>query len=125
MYIGRYDDSISIYRMSDELLVGLNNWKAPKYPETCLCGFRTIGKMLSEIHLDLRDRQTLYVCGDRDEGLLSTPIKSGFNLHDSVFSAILDSSNRYSIYNERGEPVEAKFWPLQKEIRVQDCRVFL
>lgn len=126
MYVGRYDTSISIYRQSDELLVGLNSWESPKYAETIVCGYYGVGGVLNEIHLDMRDRQTVYICGHRDEGLFANPISTDFNLHDASFSATVfgDKSN-YSIFNERGEVVEAKFWPLQEDIRRQDCRIFL
>lgn len=126
MYIGRYDGSISIYRLSDNLLVGLNNWQAPKYVETKLCGFHNEGSHLDEIHLDLRDRQTVYICGLGAEGLFSHPIASDFNLNDSSFSASVFGTQRdYSIFDERGDPIEAKFWPLQEGVRLRDCRIFL
>ncbi len=126
MYIGRYDGSISIYRMSDELLVGLNNWEAPKYVDTQVCGYYSEGSLLDEIHLDLRDRQTVYICGHGSEGLLSAPIEPKFDLHSASFSAtVFGASEDYSIFNERGEPIEAKFWPLQEDVRSHNCRIFL
>lgn len=126
MYIGRYDGSISIYRVSDELLVGLNNWEPPRYVETKPCGFCKFGEYLDEIHLDLRDNRTLYICGRGSEACLSAPISSDFDLCTSSFCvSVLGSDNDYAIFDERGDPIAAKFWPIQEDVRIQNCRIFL
>lgn len=126
MYIGRYDKSISIYRASDELLVGLNTWEAPRYAETVCCGFYKPGGYITEIHLDLKDRQTVYICGENTQGLLDKPIEPDFNIDASSFSAaVWGNSENYHIYTKRGEPVEINVWTVQDDIRKRNCRIFL
>ncbi len=124
-YVGRKDGSISIYRTSDELLVGLQNWKAPAYAETMLCGLYNSSGMY-EIHLDLRDKRTVYILGGYRQGVLKKPAPERFHITDAVVSAnAFGQYNNYSIFDERGDPVEADFWPIQEEIRRRDCAIFL
>ena len=126
MYIGRYDSSISIYRTSDELLIGLNTWTPSKYAETIHCGFYTYSGAIYEIHLDLKDRQTLYVCRLGIEGCLKSPVEPSFDLDASALSASAwGNSNNYHIYNKRGEPIEVDVWTVQDDVRKRNCRIFL
>lgn len=125
-YVGRADGSISIYNQSDDLLVGLNYWDRQLYPETKLCGYYADGKIIKEVHVDLRDKQSLYVVGDYRESIAKSPIRITANtdiaLNDAkIYNAVLD----YSIYNERGEPVEADVWTVQEDVRRGNCRIFL
>lgn len=126
MYIGRKDTSISIYRISDGLLVGLNTWDAPKYAEVELCGFYNDGNSMHEIQLDLRDKRTVYICGNRMQGLLPKENTAVFDPDKSVFSASIHGNKRfYHIYDERGEVVEVNAWTVQKDLWSQNCPVFL
>ena len=128
MYIGRRDKSISIYRMSDELLVGLNTWDPVNYTETKPIGHFNNGRNISEIHVDLRDSQTVYICGEATEGVLPKKYNAltDFDLEKSAFSAAVWGNNKnYHIFSKRGEPIEVNVWIIQKNVREQNCRVFL
>lgn len=126
MYLGRYDKSISIYRKSDGLLVGLNTWEPPKYSETVLCGFYNMKGEMHEIHLDLKDKQTVYICGTNLEGKLKEPIKSEFDNESSLFSATVHgNAENYHIFSQGGEPIEVDVWTVQDDVRKQNCPIFL
>ena len=126
MYIGRTDNSISIYRRSDELLVGLNNWEPPKYADTKVCGFYNDNGQLLEIHLDVRDNRTVYICSRGLQGLLKEPLDEDFQLNDGWFSALVWGNNKnYHIFNKRGEPVEVDVWTIQDDVRRRNCPVFI
>jgi hypothetical protein len=127
MYIGRFDDSISIYRKSDELLVGLNSWKAPMESKTVVCGYYNNGYSITEIHLDLRDRRTVYICGENHEGVLKEEITNNiFDLDRSSFSAsVFGDSKNYHIYTKGGNVLEVNDWHIQDDVRKRNCRIFL
>lgn len=124
-YIGRLDGSISIYNQSDDLLVGLNHWEKHLCPRTKLCGYYLDGKFVKELHVDLRDNTSLYVIGDYREAVAKRPIGSVSTdsaLSDTtLYKSLLD----YTIYDERGEPIEADVWTVQEDVRRGDCRIFL
>lgn len=125
MYIGRFDSSISIYRLSDELLVGLNTWEAPKYVETVHCGFYRLKGKSYEIHLDLRDRKTVYVLGLGIQGCSSKELEKEFNIDESNLASNIDVNNTYHICSERGEWVEINNWTVQKDVRRRNCPIYL
>lgn len=126
MYVGRYDSSISIYRISDELLVGLNTWEPPKYAETMLCGLYYNGACTCEIHLDLKDKQTVYICGEGIQGCIGHPIEPAFNMSDSTLSAAaFGTEKNYHIFGKGGEPIEVDVWTIQDDVRKRNCRSFL
>ena len=128
MYLGRYDNSISIYRMSDEMLVGLNAWEAPKYSETEVCGYYNVRGVIEEIHVDLKDRQTLYICGKNYEAVLKEPLPENieFDLEMSSFSAAIHGNrDNYHIYSRGGVPIEVNVWSVQDGLRRQNCPIFL
>ena len=128
MYIGRKDGSISIYDMSqNELLVGLNAWSAPKIVETMIVGLYRNHTNLQEIHMDLRDNQSLYIRGLPITSKFTKPVKDyNFNMDRAVLSAeIYNNGNHYCISYEGGEPVYEDVWVIQTELRGGDYRVFL
>ena len=126
MYIGRYDSSISIYRVSDELLVGLNTWNPPRYVETRACGFYNYDGFIKELHLDLRDKRTVYIGDLYIQGVLEKPLVDEIDMDLSFFSAkVIGTRHDYSSYKKGGESVEVNIWTVQEGIRSRDCRIFL
>lgn len=126
MYVGRNDQSISIYRTSDLLLVGLSYWKPPKYAETKLCGYYNNRGDIYEIHLDLKDRRTLYICSLSKQSVLDKPIDCEFDLDAALVSAsAFGLYDNYHIFKKGGEPVVSDVWTIQEDVRKQNCRIFL
>jgi len=126
MYVGRFDKSISIYRTSDELLVGLNFWEPPRYADTVCCGFYNDSGSIEEIYIDLIDKQTLYISGTNMEGLANKPLDIDFDLDAAVFSArVFGNDKNYHIFTKRGEAIEVDVWTIQDDLRKRNCRIFL
>lgn len=125
-YVGRYDGSISMYRLSDDLLVGLNYWEAPKYPNTVLIGYFNNDYTLGEVHLDLNDHRTAYVSGAFMQGCFPEPVYGDIDLFASESMAAARYKQR-DTYIMKGDDslVAENFWSVQKNLRVRDCRVFL
>lgn len=125
-YIGRYDGVISIYRKSDDMLVGLSNWKPPTYPPLKSCGFYTTPVQPDEVMLDLRDKQTVYVRWHNIEAKVKVPIDLKFDEPMGIISyEAFANEGPWHIYNERGEPVEVDVWFIQKELWRRDCTILL
>lgn len=125
-YVGRYDGVISIYRQSDDMLVGLNHWSPPVYPPLKTCGFYMSPVQPEEIFLDLRDKVTVYVKWHNIEAKLSEPINLVFDEPLCIVDYSIDTTpGSWHILNERGVPVEVDVWFIQNEIWRKDCPVFL
>lgn len=125
-YIGRNDGSVSIYRQSDNLLVGLNYWEQPLYPETKLCGYYSDSGMVEEIHLDLRDKQSVYVVGDSRESKTKAPIQFSANTDIALFDTVIHGKLLdYTIFDEGGARIAVDVWSVQEDVRRGDCRIFL
>lgn len=126
MYVGRADGSISIYRESDELLVGLNNWEKDQFPETQLCGFYKENGGLSEIHVDCRDWQTLYICGEYMQSYSRHELPHEFNLDKAVFDArIFGCGGSYHLFDSKGVRLRGFIWTVQDDVRQRNCRIFV
>lgn len=125
-YVGRSDGTISIYRQSDNLLVGLNYWTQPKYPETTLCGYYYGESGVTEIHVDNRDRRSVYVVGESREAVAKEMITVAANTNlaftDTLFFNKLQD---YFVYNGRGDSVELDVWSVQENVRCGNCPIFL
>lgn len=125
-YIGRQDGSISVYRVADGLLVGLGFWEAPPIAQTYLCGMHTEASLMTEIHMDMRDRQTVYICKDGIEGIIDGTYSGGFKINDAIFSAAaFCTKDNYHMFNERGDVIEVSHWFIQDAVRRRDCQIFL
>ena len=122
VYIGRYDGSISIYRESDMLLVGLNNWDAPDKVATAIIGFQRCSNGLREVLLDLRDRQTVYVDYHDIEAYLTTPFL-GDETSLQAFGEFNDMGSWY-VVTERGEVIGVSVWNIQNDVWRRNCPVF-
>lgn len=128
MYIGRMDNSISVYDLSDkEVLCGLNHWDAPKYPETQMAGMYRKSSHLFEIHIDLRDLQSLYLRGLSASTKLLTPVKTvNFNTDAAVLGAeIYRGDVNYHLHHYGGENVDTDVWLIQNRVRGGNYRSFL
>lgn len=128
MYIGRKDKSISIYDVNDnELLVGLATWETPRVAETMIVGLYRNHSNLTEIHLDLRDNQSLYLKGLPITSKFLKPVKDyNFNMDTAVLSAeVYRSGRHYCICYQGGESVDEDVWVIQTELRNGDYKVFL
>lgn len=125
-YIGRYDGVISIYRRSDDMLVGLSNWKPPEPPSLKLCGFYDSPFGPDEIKLDMRDQQTVYINYKVIEARLKEPLTLKLDKDMSLLSTrACPEEGPWHIYNERGESVAVDDWFIQDEVWRRDCTVFL
>lgn len=123
MYIGRYDGIISIYRKSDNLLVGLNNWDVPNKPYTTRLGFIKTSTGLKEILLDVSDYKTLYMKWKGAEGLLNKPFPKGsYVIGDCPVS---DSWKDTVFITEGGEVYVIDVWNIQEDVWRHNCQVFL
>ena len=125
-YVGRYDGVISIYRRSDNMLVGLSNWKPPTYPPLKTCGFYQSPVQPEEIYLDLRDQQTVYVRWRNIEARLPKRLNLVFDEPLTVvgYEAFVDEGPWF-IYDKGGERVEVDVWFVQNEVWRRDCTILL
>lgn len=126
MYVGRYDGWISIYRMSDNMLVGLNSWRAPSPPLTILIGLFSSHYGIKEVYLDTRDRVTVYTKWHRAEAKLTRPYAGDYtDIFDIEALAPAKSLGDWVFYTERGEQIGVDVWSIQDALWKYDCRVFL
>ena len=126
MYIGRFDGWISIYRMSDNMLVGVNGWTPPGKPETDLIGFFKAPNGTVEVRRDRLDPLTIYAMYEGVEGLLPKSIPSAHcNIPKETTFRYLRKDYDWFVIDEGGARVEIELWNLQDERRRRDCRVFL
>lgn len=123
VYIGRHDGSISIYRESDMLLTGLNNWDAPVGIPTCIIGFHRCGRGLREVLLDLRDKQTIYVDYHDIEGFLDRPFLG--NIESIFSSSVFDNIGSWSVVTGGGEVIGVSVWNIQDSVWSGNCTIFV
>ncbi len=125
-YIGRYDGVISIYRRSDNMLVGLSNWKAPFRCATPITGFYLAPTGKSEVFLDSRDGVTVYTKYKAQEGLLERKIVDPFS---DALGVITDNQfngqESCMIFDRGGDSVAVNIWYPQDSLWRRDCRVYL
>lgn len=123
-YIGRFDGSITIVRKSDGLLVGLNNWDAPKHPRIKSCGLYLEKGISSPVYIDLNDNQSLYVQDLPISSKLRTPYSGDFNELDSTMSSLIDVNVASHIYTKGGMALGTEVWNIQTSVRGRNCRIF-
>lgn len=125
-YVGRYDGRISIYRKSDNMLVGLQSWECPPYPMLCECGFykTVIGNV--PVRLDTRDCVTLYVDFKRMEAKLRKPMYEKLISNLTVSKTYSELSNtEWYIVDKEGNYAEVDAWNIQDDLWKRNCRIFL
>lgn len=126
VYVGRYDGVISIYRKTDNMLIGLSNWKAPMHCGMNLVGFYYTPAGKREIYLDSRDSKTVYVSYKSMEGLLERAVtKPLIDALGYVTEQSLSEKDSYVAFDERGESVAINFWHTQDSLWRRDCRIFI
>lgn len=124
-YIGRRDGSVSIYRVSDDVLYGANSWHPPYYPETSVCGFKTGDYGCVEVHIDMRDKRTVYATGVYEEGVLPKPTDLTLNMTALRGASMTHYGNTQHIISKGGDVIEVDEWFVQEGIRRRDCPCFL
>lgn len=126
-YIGRFDGTISIYRKSDDLLVGLNFWTAPKVPNVIPCGYLYNGKIHSDIFLFLDDGQTVATADSRYESILTKPTSNReFDFDKAMLGCLTATKPRTPcIYDKGGHVYETGSWNVQTDLWKQNCKIFL
>lgn len=123
MYVGRFDGIISVYRESDNMLVGLNNWDVPSKPPVRQIGFMKDPSGLKEVLLDLNDNRTLYMLWKGAEGCLDKPFPPGsYTLADTEVS---EKWRDVRFVAERGDMYAIDVWNIQTDVWRQNCKVFL
>ena len=126
MYVGRNDGVISIYRRSDNMLVGLNNWDAPTFPPLLLVGFFNSPGGLKEVYLDTRDRRTVYMKWRRMEACLERKFEHDYtDIFDVEAMAPAPTFDSWCLYTRGGERIGINVWFVQDEVWRQDCTIFL
>lgn len=126
MYIGRYDGVISIYRRRDNLLVGLNNWDAPKVPYLYTAGFLDTAAGARSVKLDKRDNLTLYTRFNRIEAKLEKPFEYDYSSMVNVHEKSMDGDmSKFKVYTEEGEVIGTDVWFVQDDLRRQNCPIFV
>lgn len=126
MYVGRYDGWISIYRVSDNMLVGINRW-TPDSNAICMqVGFFCDNLIVYEVYLDVRDRQTIYSRWHRVEAKLKKQIPAEVPaLFDAKSFTPGTPIEDWYLLVGGGEVVGVDVWSVQDSLWRQDCRVFL
>lgn len=125
-YIGRYDGVISVYRQSDDMLVGLSNWNPPTYPPLKTCGYYRTPVQIEEIFLDLRDQVTVYTKWHNQEAKLSKPLNLKLDESWLIVNYEMDATiGTWHILDEGGVPVEVDVWFVQNEVWRRNCPIFL
>lgn len=127
VYIGRYDGKVSIYRRSDMLLLGLQNWDVPARPSTVCCGYYCEGGMPYEVFLDRSDAKTLY-CGFHN--IEAALVNGGRGMVFDLSYAAAMSEKRadggpWYIYLEGGVRCATECRIIQDELWRRDCTVYL
>lgn len=126
MYIGRYDGIMSIYRKSDNMLVGMKSWEPPMGPPLNLVGFFSSPNGTREVYLDTRDNQTLYSKWRRLEAKLERPFTLDYtDIFDPESLAPAESFDKWCLYTKGGERIGIDVWFVQDEVGRHDCPVFL
>lgn len=123
VYIGRTDGFISIYRKSDMLLVGINNWDAPCRLITRTVGFYIRPNGVADIRVDARDRRTLYVGWRNIEALADKEIP----LDDGDFIDLPSIDGKISDFKllVGGDLIGVSDWNIQNVSGEQDYKVFV
>lgn len=125
-YIGRKDGSISIFKKGTNLLVGLNNFDQPKFPNVDVCGYFKMRNFHENIYLFMDDKQTLGTKGYRGSGVLGKKVFTSFDLDKALIDCINDvASNTTHIFGIGGERYEPSAWNVQAGLREQNCPVFV
>ena len=125
-YVGRYDGRISIYRKTDNMLVGLQLWVVPPYPPLCECGFYKSVKGNISVKLDTRDCATLYVEFKRMEARLKHPMYEHYISKLTVSKTYNDrSQNEWYVVDKEGNYAEIDAWNIQDDLWKRNCRIFL
>ena len=127
MYIGRYDGKISVYRKSDMLLTGIQNWEVPMHPPTVCCGYYCEGGMPYEVFLDRSDLTTLY-CGYHN--IEAALVNGGRGVSfDLSYAAAMSEKRRGEspgyIYVEGGVRCATECRTVQDALWRRDCPVYL
>ena len=126
MYVGRNDGIISIYRRSDNLLVGMNSWEAPGFPPLCTIGFFNTPNGLREVYLDTRDRRSLYMKWRRIEASLERPFTADYtDIFDPEAMAPAPTFDKWCLYTKGGDRIGIDVWFVQDDVGKQNCAVFL
>lgn len=104
--IGRFDDSITMYK--GDLIVGLNNWNAPKSSNLVKCGV---------VKNDAGDRDIVYKCTDDFQTLMSTGARQMSMLYEPDYSLTYDIEDAMALmctniqlYNCIGHDVTPLVW---------------
>ena len=123
VYIGRFDSVISIYRKSDMLLVGLNNWDAPEKPYVRQIGLLNCPIGCVPLQLDMRDKITIYNSFKRAEGKLTKP----FDAEDYTLgiNKVVRKWDDVQLVAEGGDLYAIDCWNIQDSLWRRDCPVFL
>lgn len=126
-YIGRYDGKISIYRKSDMLLLGIQNWDIPSHPSTVCCGYYCEGGVPYEVYLDRTDAKTLY-CGFHNIEAALFEGGSG-KVFDLSYAAAMSErrvgDSPWYIYLEGGVRCATECRTIQDALWRRDCPVYL
>ena len=123
VYIGRFDGIISIYRESDMLLVGLNNWDPPAKPYVRQIGMLHCPTGFIPLQLDMRDKLTIYNRYKRAEGRLTAPFDATeYTLGNN--EVVRDWSD-VQLVTEGGEVYGIDCWNIQDSLWRQNCPVYL
>ena len=128
VYVGRYDGCVSIYRKcaNDKLLLlDIQKW-TPRALNLIEAGYKRGHAVMYPIYLSTHDYQTLYCAYRNAEGHLKEPFHGEFLISAEVLDLLaVNTTEEFSVFNERGELLETVNWTIQEELWRRDCPVFL
>lgn len=127
-YVGRRDGSISIYQISNNLLVGFNSWTVSMNANVIPCGYKIFGSLHTYIVQDKFDMQSLYTSHVmRYSTALKEPMTCEWDLDKASIGWVMpDSTIRDFIFTKQGgKQIVVDRWEVQDLVRSADCKRFL